>query len=469
MRILIVDDEVGLRNSLNEFLKTSFETFIAEDGLKALEILNSKSIDIVLSDLKMPNLDGLGLLAKVRETSPLTSFLLMTAHGSIDGAVQAIQAGADDYISKPVEFAELLHRIEKIIELRQWQTQKNLRQADNKKTPLIGKSQFIGDVSKFIKQVAAVPSPVLLLGPSGTGKEVVAKSIHEEAYSNRQSFVAINCASLSENLIESELFGHEKGAFTGAVATKIGKFELAAGGTIFLDEIGELPLGLQAKLLRVLQEKEFCRVGGTRQIKSQARVVAATHRNLKELVAQGQFREDLYFRLNVLQYEMLPLAKRKEDTALLIEYFWNLISKELCIKSNLTESAKQVLLNYDYPGNVRELKNIVERLIVLTPENSKVDVPQLPQELIKNNNENLFSKAEIPNSASTDLAAHTLPVWKPGILLDSYIETIEQNIISEAYELSHYNQVHTAELLGINRGTLQYKIKKYEIDKKKSA
>ena len=374
MRILIVDDENGVRLSLNELLKERFETETAEDGAEALKLITEKSFELIISDFKMPHLNGLELLAKVREISPLTSFILMTAQGSIEGAVNAIQAGADDYIAKPIEFTEMLHRIDRIIELRAWQAQKDLLADENKKTNLIGKSTFITDVKKFITQVAVVQSPILLLGPSGTGKEVVARSIHEAAPTSGKPFVAINCASLSEQLIESELFGHEKGAFTGAVSSKPGKFELAAGGTIFLDEIGEMPMALQAKLLRVLQEKEFCRVGGTRQIKSQARVVAATHRNLKDWVSRGLFREDLYFRLNVLQYEMIPLCQRKDDITILIAYYWNLLSEELAIKSSLTPAAKIILENYNYPGNVRELKNIIERLIVLTPTTGRVDV-----------------------------------------------------------------------------------------------
>ncbi len=466
MRILIVDDEGGLRNTLNEFLRDRFETFVAEDGLQALSLILDKSFDIIISDLKMPKMDGLELLAKVREVSPLSSFILMTAHGSIDGAVKAIQDGADDYVSKPVEFTELDHRINRIIQLRAWQNQKTLAEHYSKKTNLIGQSQFIVGVKKFITQVANVPSPVLLLGPSGTGKEVVAKSIHENGSAKENSFVAINCASLSENLIESELFGHEKGAFTGATNTKIGKFEIAAGGTIFLDEIGELPMHLQAKLLRVLQEKEFCRVGGARQIKSQARVIAATHRDLKEWVTQGLFREDLYFRLNVIQYDMLPLNQRKDDISDLIQHYWSSISEELGIKSLLSPMAKAALENYDYPGNVRELKNIVERLIVLTPENGRVDVMHLPKEIInKNSNSKVQEKSTVAKDESTIIPAE----WKPGMALEKYLDSIEHNIIQKAFELSAQNQVQAADLLGLSRGTLQYKIKKYDLAKKKSA
>lgn len=466
MRILIVDDEVGLRNTLNEFLKDRFETFVAEDGAQALSLILEKSFDIIISDFKMPKLNGLELLAKVREVSPLSSFILMTAHGSIDGAIKAIQDGADDYISKPVEFAELDHRINRIIQLRAWQNQKNLTENYSKKTNLIGRSNFITGVKKFITQVASVPSPVLLLGPSGTGKEVVAKSIHENGTARENSFVAINCASLSENLIESELFGHEKGSFTGAAGTKIGKFEIAAGGTIFLDEIGELPLPLQAKLLRVLQEKEFCRVGGTRQIKSQARVIAATHRDLKDWVAKGLFREDLYFRLNVIQYEMLPLSQRKDDVTDLIQHYWSLLSEELGIKSLLSPMAQTALENYDYPGNVRELKNIIERLIVLTPDNGRVDVMHLPKELVTTASEVSISELRIaPQEDSSVMPA----AWKPGMAIEGYLDAIEENIIDKAFELAEHNQVQAADLLGLSRGTFQYKIKKYNLAKKKTA
>ncbi len=466
MRILIVDDEVGLRNTINELLKDRFETFVAEDGAQALSLILEKSFDLIISDLKMPKLDGLELLAKVREVSPMSSFILMTAHGSIDGAVKAIQDGADDYLSKPVEFAELNHRINRVMQLRAWQNQKNLTEHHSKKTNLIGRSDFMTNVKKFITQVASVPSPVLLLGPSGTGKEVVAKSIHENGSNSENTFVAINCASLSENLIESELFGHEKGAFTGATGTKIGKFEIAAGGTIFLDEIGELPLPLQAKLLRVLQEKEFCRVGGTRQIKSQARVIAATHRDLKDWVAKGLFREDLYFRLNVIQYEMLPLRQRKEDVTDLIQHYWSTLSEELGIKSLLSPAAKTALESYDYPGNVRELKNIIERLIVLTPDNARVDVAHLPKEV--SGTHPVVSLHPIKEEPSDESNVNP-PTWKPGIAVEAYLESIEEAVIGKAFELSGQNQVQAADLLGLNRGTLQYKIKKYNLVKKKAA
>lgn len=468
MRILIVDDEVGLRNSLKELLQESYDVETAEDGEQALKLIQEKSFEIVLSDLKMPKLDGLGLLAKIRELSPLTSFILMTAQGSIEGAVAAIHAGADDYLSKPIEFAEVFHRINRIIELRAWNAKKILNSSEKSKTKLVGESQFLIETKKFIEKVAPVNSPVLLLGPSGTGKEVVAKAIHEANQDNNSPFVAVNCASLSENLLESELFGHEKGAFTGAVASKPGKFELAAGGTIFLDEIGELQLNLQAKLLRVLQEKEFCRVGGTRVIKSQARVVAATHRNLKELVDKGLFREDLYFRLNVLQYQMTPLCDRKEDIPLLINHFWNYICEDLGVKSSLSPNAKTVLEQYHYPGNIRELKNILERLIVLTPQNGRVDLAQLPAE-IANRPVVLTDVSQATAVTNTTANDFQPPAWKPGMAIEDYLDLIEGEVLQRAFEIVGENQVQAAELLGLNRGTLQYKIKKHNLTKKKSA
>lgn len=468
MRILVVDDEVGLRNSLKELLQESYDVETAEDGEQALKLIQEKSFEIVLSDLKMPKLDGLSLLAKIRELSPLTSFILMTAQGSIEGAVAAIHAGADDYLSKPIEFAEVFHRINRIIELRAWNAKKILSSSEKSKTKLVGESQFLVDTKKFIEKVAPVNSPVLLLGPSGTGKEVVAKAIHEANQDNNSPFVAVNCASLSENLLESELFGHEKGAFTGAVASKPGKFELAAGGTIFLDEIGELQLNLQAKLLRVLQEKEFCRVGGTRVIKSQARVVAATHRNLKELVDKGMFREDLYFRLNVLQYQMTPLCDRKEDIPLLINHFWNYICEDLGMKSSLSSTAKTVLEQYHYPGNVRELKNVLERLIVLTPQNGRVDLAQLPAEIANRPTVVVDTPQALPVTNTTS-AEFQPPAWKPGMAVEDYLDLIEGEVLQRAFEIVGENQVQAAELLGLNRGTLQYKIKKHQLTKKKSA
>lgn len=467
MRILVVDDETGLRNSLKELLSETYDVETAEDGEKALQLIQEKSFEIVLSDLKMPKLDGLGLLAKIRELSPLTSFILMTAQGSIEGAVAAIHAGADDYLSKPVEFAEVFHRINKIIELRAWSVQKNLNASEKNKAKLIGDSQFLIETKKFIEKVATVNSPVLLLGPSGTGKEVVAKSIHEAGQDGNRPFVAVNCASLGENLVESELFGHEKGAFTGAVTSKPGKFELATGGTIFLDEIGELQLNLQAKLLRVLQEKEFSRVGGTRVIKSQARVVAATHRNLKELVDKGLFREDLYFRLNVLQYQMTPLCERNEDIPLLINYFWNLICEELAIKSSLSVAARTVLEKYNYPGNIRELKNVLERLIVLTPQNGRVDLAQLPAEIASRPTSVIEAAQSIQSESNNN--EFLPPSWKPGMAVDDYLNHIEGEVLQRAFEIVGENQVQAADLLGLNRGTLQYKIKKHQLTKKKSA
>jgi len=302
-----------------------------------------------------------------------------------------------------------------------------------------------------------VNSPVLILGPTGTGKEVLAQSIHECSKRAQRSFVAINCASLNEQLIQSELFGHEKGAFTGATATKPGKFELANDGTLFLDEIGELSQDMQAKLLRVLQEKEFCRVGGVRNIKSGARVIAATHRDLKKMVKEGSFREDLYFRLNVLMFENLPLEKRKEDIAPLTRFFWGELSAELQRNSVLSLKAIDALGNYRFPGNIRELKNVLERLMVLGPKTGEIGPELLPPE---------FLGLTLGGTTEGDSFGMDLDLSQG---FSAAIEQIENQIIEKAMSQAGDNQVKAAALLKMARGTFQYKLKKLQAAQKKAA
>ncbi len=463
MQLLIVDDEEGIRRSLNEILKESFEITQAKDGREALTLLQNRSFDLVLSDQKMPNISGLELLEKVKEQFPLTSFILMTAEGSIEQAVKAIRMGADDYLSKPIEYDELLHRVRKLMDLRIWRAEKSIKAGQGNRYPLVGQSAFMDQVRHFAKQVSSVPSPVLILGPSGTGKEILARAIHESGSRAERPFVAINCASLNENLIESELFGHEKGAFTGAIAAKPGKFELADGGTLFLDEIGEMPLALQAKLLRVLQEKEFCRVGSSRIIRSDARILTATHRQLKNWVTEGKFREDLFFRLNVLSFDMLPLSQRKEEIPGLIDFFWQTLSDELGVKASLEPEARKILEVYNYPGNVRELRNLIERLIVLAPPGGKVDSKFIPAEMkLGSSNQ---SVAPVEKVATNEKCAQ----WNPTVPLETWLEQMESEAIQAAMTITHHHQIKAAELLGLNRGTLQYKLKKYGILKKEVA
>jgi two-component system response regulator PilR (NtrC family) len=447
MQILVVDDEVHLRNSLAAVLGERYDVQTCESAVLALDILKKTSFDLVITDHQMAGLTGLEFIKQAKQTSPETSFMLMTAFGGVNQAVQAIQCGADDYFLKPFDISEIEHRVERVLELKKWRIRSSAEKENQKSANrLSGKSQSIQNAKAFVTKVADSTAPVLLLGPSGTGKEVMAKSIHEVSSRADMPFVGINCASLNENLIESELFGHEKGAFTGAVASKPGKFEFARGGTLFLDEIGELAPGLQAKLLRVLQEKEFCRLGSVKTIKSDVRVIAATHRDLKAMTQDGRFREDLFFRLNVLSFHLSPLKDRKEDLPELIEYFWQKARISSNCKSQLSSELLQYFENYSFPGNIRELQNILERLAVLGPRQGVVPASLLPPEF--------FGMS----------AAKVLPFESPETLssgLDESLENLERKLIGEAMKKADNNQTQAAQILKITRGTLQYKLKKF--------
>ncbi len=449
MLILVADDEPGIRTTLSEVLGERHETVVCDNGKDALALLEKRVFDVVITDHQMPGLTGLELIRKGRELSPDTSFLLMTAFGTVEQAVDAIRLGAEDYFLKPFDLDEIDHRIGRIEKLRAYQAERELiSERATGAARLLGDSASMRSAREFVAKVTGVPSPVLILGPSGTGKEVLARAIHESGPRRDRPFVAVNCASLTEQLMDSELFGHEKGAFTGAIASRAGKFELAQGGTLFLDEIGELTQGIQAKLLRVLQEKEFFRVGGVRQIKSDARVVTATHRPIRERVSSGEFREDLYFRLNVLSFELAPLADRPEDIPLLLEHFWARATRELGRKVELSPDARETLCRHSYPGNVRELQNLVERIIVLGPERGAVTRAHLP--------------AELRLAPAAPATGPAMPAdYAKG--LDHVLEELEGRIVRDAYEQCEGNQVRTAALLKITRGALQYKLKKYGI------
>lgn len=447
MQILIVDDEVHLRNSLAAVLSGTYQVQTCESGLVALELLKKTSFDLVITDHQMPGLTGLEFIKTAKELSPETSFMMMTAFGDVNQAVQAIRLGAEDYFLKPIEIPEFEHRVQRVLDMRKWRARLSAEK-DNQKnhTRLLGNSAFVHNAKAFIDKVADAPAPVLLLGPSGTGKEVMAKSIHELSTRADMPFVGINCASLNENLIESELFGHEKGAFTGAVTSKPGKFELARGGTLFLDEIGELPLSLQAKLLRVLQEKEFTRLGGVKTIKSEVRVIAATHRDLKAMTQDGRFREDLFFRLNVLSFNLAPLVDRKEDLPEMIEFFWQKARMNSNSKAQLPENLLAALCTYSFPGNIRELQNILERLAVLGPRQGFIPASLLPPE-ISGASPNNVVPINVTNEESFGL--------------DESLERLERKLIEDAMTKADGNQTQAAAILKISRGTLQYKLKKF--------
>lgn len=450
--ILIVDDDNAQRLGLVELLGASHETMDASSGEDALSIIHKTDFDLIITDVKMGGISGLDLIKRAKVIAPQTSFIMITAHASVKEAVEAIQNGADDYIMKPFDLREFEHRVDRALKLRKQKVQEEY-QKENQKSGverLVGESANILEAREFAMKVAGVPSSVLILGPTGAGKEVLAKSIHEAGPRRGQTFVAINCATLTEQLMESELFGHEKGAFTGAIASKVGKFELANGGSIFLDEIGELSSDLQAKLLRVLQEKEFTRVGGNRTIKCDVRIIGATHRDLKQMVKEHTFREDLLFRLNVLAFTLKPLSERKEDIPVLIDHFWKILSRELLRFPTLPNQIMDKLINYQWPGNVRELRNVLERLIVLTPDKKEVTMDLLPQEIT---GAKLSGRSLSDDQLLIDLSRNKA--------LPDLVQELEDEMVKRAMEKFQGNQVKAAETLGIGRATLQYKLKKH--------
>lgn len=450
MKLLVVDDDSSVRNTLNEIFKDLYDTSMAISAEEAIELMEKNQFDVVITDNKMPGLTGIDLIQRMKPKNLNTSFILLTAYASVQQAVESIKLGADDYMIKPFDINEIEHKVKKAKKLNDYKRRNELL-ANNELglSRMIGKSKNMIDAKTFINKISDVDSSVLIFGPSGSGKEVMAKTIHETSSRSSRPFVAINCAVLSEQLMESELFGHEKGSFTGAVANKTGKFELASEGTIFLDELGEMPIQLQAKLLRVLQEKEFTRVGGLKTISTKARVIAATNQNLDKMISDGQFREDLFFRLNVLNFNLLPLKDRIEDIEEISSYLWNELSAEINRKSILTSEIISILKTYAFPGNIRELKNILERIMVLGPKDGDISISSLPQELCHT------SLVEADTSKSSENR------FEVG-LIDS-LENLERELLKSAMSKTKNNQIKAAEILQIKRGTLQYKLKKYGI------
>jgi len=445
-RILVVDDEANARSALAELLREEGYTVeTAADGFKALPKIDELAPDVIVTDLKMPGLDGLGLMRKSLEQDPDRAVIMMTAFGAVDTAVAAMRAGATDYLTKPINFDELLVVVERAIErrrLKQEAGQLRERLAERHRLPnIIGSSPAMQTVFDTVLQVAPSRASVLITGESGTGKELIAAALHEHSPRAKGPFVKLHCAALSETLLESELFGHERGAFTGAVNRRDGRFQQADRGTLFLDEIGEISPSVQVKLLRFLQEHEFERVGGNQTIKVDVRVIAATNRNLRERVKQGLFREDLYYRLNVVSIEMPPLRQRTSDIGLLAEHFLARYAKEngKTIKG-FTEGATEKLLRYPWPGNVRELENAIERAVVVCRG-----------ELIRP--EDLAVTA--PDEGSAIRAAGYPPV--PG----SSLASLERFAILKTLEHVGGSTSRAAELLGISPRKIQYKLQAY--------
>ena len=443
-RILLAEDDEIMRITLQDRLERhKWHVDAVPNGKDAVERLETENYHLVISDIRMPGLDGWQLLKFVQKNAPHTDIIIMTAFGSVDDAIEAVKNGASDYILKPFNMDDLIIRVSRILEMQTIKARcSSLEESCREMHPdLIGSSKAMEQIHALVKQVAPSDATVLILGETGTGKELVASSIHKNGSRPDKPFVRINCAAIPEGLMESELFGHEKGAFTGAHARKPGKFELADGGTMLLDEIGELPLPLQAKLLRVLQENTYERVGGTGTIKVDVRIICATSKDLAKAVENGGFRQDLYYRLNVIPIHMPPLRERKDDIPTLSIHFLREFSAKRGIAMEISPEAMQCLINYSYPGNVRELKNIIERASVLAPE-PVIQSDDLPADLLEAN-----GHQETGDSFS---------------LSDAVAKT-EKQLLLKALVHTSGKRAEAAELLGISRKNLWEKMKQYEI------
>ena len=417
----------------------------------AVSYLEEAEVDVVITDMKMPKMSGLEVLQHVKRNSPSIPVLIMTAFGSIESAVEVMKYGAFDYITKPFANDELLLSVHNAVELSRAHQQYRILQESLEERysthQIIGKSPAMRETLSIVDRVSASRSTVLITGESGTGKELVARAIHFSSPRKDEPFVAVNCMAFNAGVLESELFGHEKGSFTGAVAMRRGRFEQADRGTLFLDEIGELPSDLQVKLLRVLQERVFERVGGTEPVKVDIRIVAATNKDLAKMVEEGSFREDLFYRLNVVQIHIPPLRERREDIPLLVSHFIAQIASENGIPpKSFTQEAQNYLSGYEWPGNIRQLQNVIERCMVMIPRDV-IDVEDLPPEI--RDEESQFKSA-------VDL----LPVE---LNLADTLDKIEAALIRRALVRSDFVQAHAADLLGISRSLMQYKLKKYNI------
>ena len=455
-RILVIDDEPSIRELLKDFFTgKGFEVAASQDGETALALLRENKFDLLLLDLMMPGMNGLDVLRAITSENLTIPAIMITAYASVSTAVEAMKLGAFDYITKPFVLEDVYLTVKRTLDVSKLQEENFRLKKELKKKfsthKIIGNSPPVQEVIRFIDKIADTDSTVLVTGESGTGKELVAKTIHYNSSRSRNNFVPLNCAAIPKDILESELFGHEKGAFTGAVTTRIGRFELASNGTLFLDEIGELAPALQVKLLRVLQEKEFERVGGIKTIKVNVRIIAATNRDLEKAVKEGTFREDLYYRLNVIPLHLPPLRKMKEDVPLLVEHFVYELSKSKKKEPpRISRETMDCLVNYKWPGNVRELENLIERLIILK-EGDIITPNELPERFIE-------------NRQTTRSAVKSKILSSEGVDLNLVLDELENNMIIQALEMSKGVKSKAASLLGLNRTTLIEKMKKKSID-----
>ncbi len=449
--ILIVDDEPLVRRSLSELLTLSgYAVSTAGDGKEALELLKTYTADVVITDIKMPQMSGIQLLKEIKSTNSDIPVILITGYGSIESAVEAMREGAYDYVTKPIVDTEIKIVIERLIKQRQLQ-EENIKLKEQLSISrrerfhnIVGKSQKMQKIYTLIEAITQTRATVLIHGESGTGKRLIAHAIHKYNEQERDKpFIEVSCGALTETLLESELFGHVKGAFTGAIKDRVGRFELANGGTIFLDEIDAFSPALQVKLLRVLQEGEFERVGDTSTVKVDVRVIAATNQNLQDLISQGKFRTDLYYRLNIISIEVPPLRDRKEDIPLLVDEFIKKHAKHINKKiEGISDEALSILMDYNWPGNIRELENVIERATIL----SKGTV---------------ITPLDFPDFLSIIEQEESLATVNNNLRLKDALQSPERELISRALESVGWNRNEAAKLLGINRTTLYKKMRKF--------
>jgi two-component system, NtrC family, response regulator len=448
--VLVVDDEKNYLIVLEDLLEDEgYRVVTASSGLEALEQLRNTPVDTVLSDIKMPGMTGIELLERIGGMDPDLPVILMTAFAEVDQAVEAMKKGALDHIQKPFDNQDIKRAVARGVERRS--LIRNIRHLETELATIwgniVGTSKPIQNVLKIMKRVADTPTTVLIYGESGTGKELVARGLHRASSRNAAPFVSINCAALSESLLESELFGYEKGAFTGANSLKQGKFEFADGGTLFLDEVGEMSLNLQVKLLRVLQESEFQRIGGNKDVRVDVRIIAATNRDLKKEVEVGRFRGDLFFRLNVVSIDVPPLRDRPTDIPLLVAHFIKKFGSRLDREiRGLEPDAMEALLGYLWPGNVRELENVVERALVMCAGGT-IRLEDLPPEIRDSQQRQQEEPRELFNSGDRSLA--------------DTLDAVEEQMIRQALQQAGQVQAKAAKILGVSRSNLQYKMKKY--------
>jgi len=454
-KILVADDEKSMREFLDIMLKKEgYRVTLASNGEEVIRLIEKDIFDLALVDLRMPKQDGLSVLRRIKTVSPETIVIVITAYASADTAIKAMKEGAYDYITKPFKIDEMKLVIQNALEKRRLQKEnlilkqvvRDRYQFDN----IIGQSPKMLELYELLEKVAPTKTNILITGESGTGKELVAKAIHYNSPRREKPFVTLNCGAIPEPLIESELFGHMKGAFTDAITTKKGLFEVADEGTIFLDEISELPLMMQVKLLRVLQDREFKRVGGTEDIRVDVRIISATNKDLEEAVREKQFREDLFYRLNVIQIKLPSLRERKEDIPLLVNHFIKRYSEELGKQiTQVSPEALRILMQYDYPGNVRELQNIIERSVAL----------ETSQELTAQN-----LKSYLDDQFPMKKKALDLEIPSEGVDLEKIVEDVERTLLLKALDRSRGIKKKAAELLHINFRSMRYRLEKYGLN-----